>query len=85
MAANIIGMTVVSLAEKGWDFISPSGGIKMLRNISVLLAIALCVALMTAGTWFYQTGLWGMTAFLTVLCAWVALIFSTERKKTTTI
>ncbi len=85
MAANIIGMTVVSLAEKGWSFISPSGALKGLRNAAVVLAIVLCIALMAAGTWFYQTGLWGMTAFLVVLCAWVSLIFSTERQKTTTI
>lgn len=81
MAANIIGMTVVSLAEKGWYFISPSGGLKALRNASVGLALVLTVALVAAGPWFYQTGLWGMTAFLVVLCAWVALIFSTERQQ----
>ena len=85
MAANIIGMCIVSLAEKGWEFIRPSGGLLVLRNVAVMLALALSVALAAAGTWFYQTGLWGMTAFLAILCAWVALIFSTERQKTTTV
>lgn len=85
MAANIIGMSVVSLAEKGWYFISPTGGLKVLRNATVVLAVVLGLTLMTAGSWFYQTGLWGMTAFLTILCAWIALIFSTERQTTTII
>ncbi|MEG6503817.1 sodium:solute symporter family protein, partial [Desulfovibrio sp. 1214_IL3152] len=57
------------------------GGLKALRNASVGLALVLTVALVAAGPWFYQTGLWGMTAFLVVLCAWVALIFSTERQQ----
>ena len=82
MAANIIGMTVVSLAERGWSVITPQGGAAMLRNAALLVALALLVCLVSAGGWLYATGLWGMTAFLLVLLVWIALIVSTERQQT---
>ena len=81
MAANIIGMTVVSLAERGWNIITPQGGAAMLRNAALLVALALLVCLVSAGGWLYTTGLWGMTAFLLVLLVWIALIVSTERQQ----
>ncbi len=81
MAANIIGMTVVSLAERGWSVIAPQGGAAMLRNAALLVALALLVCLVSAGGWLYATGLWGMTAFLLVLLVWIALIVSTERQQ----
>ena len=85
MAANILGMTVVSLAERGWIWVNPRGGAALLRNGSLLAAGILLIVLFAAGTSLYETGLWGMTAFLAVLFAWVALIFSTDRPQHTTL
>lgn len=85
MAANILGISLVSLAEKGWTLIRPVGNLMLVRNAVLGLGIVLALCLAMAGKWFYATGLWGMTAFLAVLCCWVALIFSTERKNITAL
>lgn len=83
MAANIFGITVASLAERGWVWVNPRGGAALLRNGSLLATGILLVVLIAAGTRLYETGLWGMTAFLAVLFAWIALILSTDRPQHT--
>ncbi|MGE4292302.1 MAG: sodium:solute symporter [Desulfovibrio sp.] len=71
MTANILAMTLFSLAEGNWQFAAPTKGRRLMGVIGGIMAVGFLISLLFFSGWMYSTGLLGMFLFLLVLGFWL--------------
>ncbi|MFZ7101820.1 MAG: sodium:solute symporter family protein [Peptococcaceae bacterium] len=71
MTANIITMTIFSLAEGNWRFTKDVGSRKNVGYIGLGGAVVFLLTSIYKFTWLFQNGLLGMFLFLAVLGIWL--------------
>jgi SSS family solute:Na+ symporter len=80
MAANILAMTVVTLMDGGWRFVSPQNGKRAVRNLGVAGVAVFAAVCVLASEWLAKTNLLGMFLFIIILFLWLVAIACTEPK-----
>ena len=77
MGVNISTLTLITLFEGGWSFVTPQNGKRWLRDIGVAGAVLFTAVSFAASAWLRATGLIGMFIFIVILFLWLVTIACT--------
>ena len=81
MGVNISTLTLITLFDGGWSFVTPQNGKRWLRDIGVGGAAIFTVASFAAADWLRTTGLIGMFLFIIILFLWLVTIACTAPRE----
>lgn len=82
MTANILVMTLFSLAEGNWKFTTDVGSRKKVGYIGMAVAAVFLLISIIKFEWLFKTGLIGMFLFLIVLGVWlITMAFTVSTKE----
>lgn len=71
MTANILAMTLVSLAEGNWELAPAQGHRRIMSGLGGGMTVCFLGSVLLFSDWMYATGLLGMFLFLAVLGLWL--------------
>jgi solute:Na+ symporter, SSS family len=77
MGVNISTLTLITLFDGGWSFVTPQNGKRWLRDIGLTGAVVFTSVSFTASNWLHSTGLIGMFIFIIILFLWLVTIACT--------